>query len=246
MLTELKRGVLFTLVTMVLFGGVYHAGLWAVGQVAFPAQAQGSTIRRDDGSVIGSSLVAQAFARPGYFHPRPSAVDYNAASTGGSNFGPSNLTSSAPPCRFFSISRSIFHEPPIFLNLTSSDLSESLAVIVPVAVVFVPSAAFAPADSVTWNCSSASKAVSPATFTVIVSFLPMFFITGMMGPYMAPMAFNVPVAMLLSLVVAFTVTPWAAYHLLRGHAGGPQEAPFDVRSSGAYRAYRGRIDWQPR
>jgi K+-transporting ATPase ATPase C chain len=75
---------------MVLFGGVYHAGLWAVGQVAFPAQAQGSTIRRDDGSVIGSSLVAQAFARSGYFHPRPSAVDYNAASTGGSNFGPSN------------------------------------------------------------------------------------------------------------------------------------------------------------
>ena len=90
MLTELKRGVLFTIVTMVLFGGAYHAGLWAVGQVAFPAQAQGSLIRRDDGSVIGSSLVAQAFARSGYFHPRPSAVDYNAASTGGSNFGPSN------------------------------------------------------------------------------------------------------------------------------------------------------------
>ncbi|MHC4608549.1 MAG: efflux RND transporter permease subunit, partial [Planctomycetota bacterium] len=48
-----------------------------------------------------------------------------------------------------------------------------------------------------------------ATFTVIVSFLPLFFITGMMGPYMAPMAFNVPIAMILSLVVAFTVTPWA-------------------------------------
>jgi K+-transporting ATPase ATPase C chain len=90
MLTEIKRGVLFTIVTMVLFGGVYHAGLWAVGQVAFPAQAQGSLIRRDDGAVVGSSLVAQAFTRPEYFQPRPSAVDYNAASTGGSNFGPSN------------------------------------------------------------------------------------------------------------------------------------------------------------
>jgi K+-transporting ATPase ATPase C chain len=90
MLTELKHGVLFTIVTMVLFGGVYHFGLWAVGQVAFPVQAQGSLIRRDDGSVIGSSLIAQAFARSEYFHPRPSAVDYNAASTGGSNFGPSN------------------------------------------------------------------------------------------------------------------------------------------------------------
>jgi K+-transporting ATPase ATPase C chain len=91
MLTELKRGVLFTIVTMVLFGGVYHVGLWVVGQVAFPAQAQGSVIRRHDGSVIGSSLVAQAFTRSQYFHPRPSVVDYNAASTGGSNFGPSNL-----------------------------------------------------------------------------------------------------------------------------------------------------------
>jgi K+-transporting ATPase ATPase C chain len=90
MLTEIKRGVLFTIVTMALFGGIYHVGLWAVGQVVFPAQAQGSLLRRDDGSVIGSSLVAQAFTRPEYFHPRPSAVDYNAASTGGSNFGPSN------------------------------------------------------------------------------------------------------------------------------------------------------------
>jgi K+-transporting ATPase ATPase C chain len=90
MLTEIKRGVLFTIVTMVLFGGVYHAGLWAVGRVAFPAQVQGSLLRRDDGSVVGSSLVAQAFTRPDYFQPRPSAADYNAASTGGSNFGPSN------------------------------------------------------------------------------------------------------------------------------------------------------------
>ena len=90
MLTDIQRGVLFTIVTMALFGGVYHVGLWAVGQVVFPAQAQGSLIRRDDGSVIGSSLVAQAFTRSEYFHPRPSAVDYNAASTGGSNFGPSN------------------------------------------------------------------------------------------------------------------------------------------------------------
>ena len=58
-----------------------------------------------------------------------------------------------------------------------------------------------------------------ATFAVIVSFLPLFFVTGMMGPYMRPMPFNVPVAMILSLVIAFTVTPWAAYHLLRDEAG---------------------------
>ncbi|MFN7730843.1 MAG: efflux RND transporter permease subunit [Pirellula sp.] len=53
-----------------------------------------------------------------------------------------------------------------------------------------------------------------ATLAVIVSFLPMFFITGMMGPYMAPMALNVPVAMLMSMLVAFTITPWLSYHVL--------------------------------
>ncbi len=54
-----------------------------------------------------------------------------------------------------------------------------------------------------------------ATLAVIVSFLPMFFITGMMGPYMSPMALNVPVAMLMSMVVAFTITPWLTYHVLK-------------------------------
>lgn len=77
-----------------------------------------------------------------------------------------------------------------------------------------------------------------ATFTVIVSFLPMFFITGMMGPYMAPMAFNVPVAMLLSLLVAFTVTPWASYHLLKKEYATGAEAPFEIKRSRTYRLYR--------
>jgi multidrug efflux pump subunit AcrB len=54
-----------------------------------------------------------------------------------------------------------------------------------------------------------------ATLAVIVSFLPMLFITGMMGPYMRPMALNVPVTMLMSMVVAFTITPWLAYHMLK-------------------------------
>lgn len=90
MIKEIQQGLRFTVVTMVLLGGVYHVALWAVGQLAFPAQAEGSLVRRGDGSVIGSRLIAQKFERPEYFHPRPSAVDYNAASTGGSNYGPSN------------------------------------------------------------------------------------------------------------------------------------------------------------
>jgi multidrug efflux pump subunit AcrB len=79
-----------------------------------------------------------------------------------------------------------------------------------------------------------------ATFTVIVSFLPLYFITGMMGPYMAPMAFNVPIAMLMSLLVAFTVTPWASYHLLKSQYGKGDEAPFDAKRSRSYRLY-GRL-----
>lgn len=89
MLKELKHAVLFTVVTMTLLGGGYHFMLWVIGRLAFADQADGSLIRRD-GMVIGSRLIAQRFERPEYFHPRPSAVDYNAAATGGSNYGPSN------------------------------------------------------------------------------------------------------------------------------------------------------------
>jgi K+-transporting ATPase ATPase C chain len=90
MFKEIKRGIVFTLVAMVLLGGAYHAVIWAIGRTVFAAQAEGSLIRRDDGTIVGSRLIAQKFERPEYFHPRPSAVDYNAASTGGSNYGPSN------------------------------------------------------------------------------------------------------------------------------------------------------------
>lgn len=90
MITEIKRGILFTIVTMVLLGGGYHAVLWGIGRMAFPDQAEGSLLRRADGTVIGSRLIAQKFTRDEYFHSRPSGVDYNAASTGGTNYGPSN------------------------------------------------------------------------------------------------------------------------------------------------------------
>ena len=90
MVKELKQGILFTLVMMVLLGGGYNVLLWGIGQVAFAAQAEGSLIRGADGTVVGSRLIAQKFSRPEYFQPRPSGVDYNASSTGGTNYGPSN------------------------------------------------------------------------------------------------------------------------------------------------------------
>jgi multidrug efflux pump subunit AcrB len=81
-----------------------------------------------------------------------------------------------------------------------------------------------------------------ATLAVIVSFIPMFFITGMMGPYMRPMALNVPLAMLMSLVVAFTITPWMSYHLLKGryeHPAAKEEEPADLHRTLIYRIYNG-------
>jgi len=77
-----------------------------------------------------------------------------------------------------------------------------------------------------------------ATFAVILSFLPMFFITGMMGPYMAPMAFNVPIAMLLSLIIAFTVTPWASYRLLKKDYGKGDDKAFELKNTFAYKLYK--------
>ena len=77
-----------------------------------------------------------------------------------------------------------------------------------------------------------------ATLAVIISFVPMFFITGMMGPYMAPMALNVPLAMFMSLVVAFTITPWMAYHVLKGEYGKADEEPWELEKSLTYRVYR--------
>ena len=69
-----------------------------------------------------------------------------------------------------------------------------------------------------------------ATLAVMVSFIPMAFITGMMGPYMRPMALNVPLAMLMSLVVAFTVTPWMSYHVLKGRYA-KEERPYVLQES---------------
>jgi multidrug efflux pump subunit AcrB len=63
-----------------------------------------------------------------------------------------------------------------------------------------------------------------ATFAVMLSFLPLLFVTDMMGQYLRPMAANVPVTMFMSLLVSFTITPWLAYKMLKGHAGASHDA----------------------
>jgi K+-transporting ATPase ATPase C chain len=90
-LNELRISSIATLSLAILLCGIYPAVVWLVAQGLFPAQANGSLISVK-GQVIGSSLLAQRFDGPGYFHPRPSAAGngYDAASSGGSNLGPTS------------------------------------------------------------------------------------------------------------------------------------------------------------
>jgi K+-transporting ATPase ATPase C chain len=85
------RSAIAVVVLTVVFGLVYPVLFTGFAQVVFPDRADGSLIERD-GKVVGSRLAAQAFTKPEYFHPRPSATapEYNAAATTFANLGPTN------------------------------------------------------------------------------------------------------------------------------------------------------------
>ena len=91
MLRALAASVVAIVVFTVVLGFGYPALMTGFAQVAFPNQANGSLIVRD-GKVVGSSLAAQEFTSPSYFHERPSATSpaYNAAFTTFSNLGPTS------------------------------------------------------------------------------------------------------------------------------------------------------------
>jgi K+-transporting ATPase ATPase C chain len=93
MLAQARAAIVSTLFFTLLLGIGYPLLVTAIGQLAFPAQANGSLIRDPSGQVIGSSLIAQKFDRPEYLHPRPSAAGtdgYDASGSSGSNLGPLN------------------------------------------------------------------------------------------------------------------------------------------------------------
>lgn len=77
-----------------------------------------------------------------------------------------------------------------------------------------------------------------ATFTVIAAILPMAFVSGMMGPYMSPMPIGASIAMILSLFVALTVTPYLGYHLLREKESQEHKKEQGLETGMIYKIYK--------
>jgi K+-transporting ATPase ATPase C chain len=90
MLAHLRANLLLLILTVLICCVLYPLALWGVGKAFFPTAAEGSLIRDAKGTVVGSRLIGQPFTDNKYFWPRPSAVSWNAAASGGSNLAASN------------------------------------------------------------------------------------------------------------------------------------------------------------
>lgn len=86
---QLKISILMLFIFTVITGGIYPLLITGIGMVFFQGKINGSLIEKN-GSVIGSELIGQKFEKPEFFQGRPSAVNYDAAGSGGSNYGPTN------------------------------------------------------------------------------------------------------------------------------------------------------------
>lgn len=90
-MSKILQKCLFLLALAILICGIiYPILLWGLGKVFFPVQAEGSLILDKQGTIRGSKLIAQAFTQDQYFHPRPSAADYDASASASSALAASN------------------------------------------------------------------------------------------------------------------------------------------------------------
>ena len=115
-LQSIRATALLVFLTAVL----YPAVVTGVGQLAFSEQANGSMLRRDDGTVLGSSLIGQSFASPGYLQGRPSAAGagYDGAASSGS-------TSATPGAAAASTASSCANNPSACVALRPSSRTGS-------------------------------------------------------------------------------------------------------------------------
>lgn len=85
----MSKAIRFFVVMLMLTGVIYPLAVTVIAKWTFPDKANGSLLYRDD-HVVGSLLIAQKTVGEGYFHPRPSAIDYVATNSGSSNLGPTS------------------------------------------------------------------------------------------------------------------------------------------------------------
>jgi potassium-transporting ATPase KdpC subunit len=150
---HLRPALLLTAFFVVVTGLAFPVVIWGIGSVAFPSQAEGSLVRDAHGQVIGSALIGQPFAKPEYFHPRPSAAGagYDAANSSGTNLGPT--------------SDKLIHGLPD--DPATKDVDESYSGFVELAKTYreengLAANAVIPADAATRSASGLDPDISPA------------------------------------------------------------------------------------
>ena len=141
-----------TLVTLVLTGLAYPLAVTAGAQLLFPHRANGSIVVDEKGTEVGSELLGQAFTDPAYVHPRPSANNYDAANSGGTNLATTSkkLRDGTPD------------------DPATKDVDETFAGVTQLAAAFradnrLPETTEVPADAVTRSASGLDPHVSPET-----------------------------------------------------------------------------------